>query len=129
CAPHGLRRCDVCILGRVERRRLDWARVERAGAAWRRFCEIEQLERAESRGPKSASVNDALASILQFFDAGSMLGSPHFPCSRELVLAAHKVRILLEHPDLGGSTERAAKVNSARDQLLAALDSRRVSGW
>lgn len=38
---------------------------------------------------------------------------------RTSVLAAHRVRIVDVHPDAGGDTARAAKVNHARDVALA----------
>ncbi len=48
--PHGHSRCDVCALSRPERRRLDWARVDRAGAAWRR---LQELEKSAKKDPNA----------------------------------------------------------------------------
>lgn len=42
--------------------------------------------------------------------------------SRETILAAHRRLIERVHPDAGGSSTLAAKVNRARDTMLAALD-------
>lgn len=46
----------------------------------------------------------------------------HPDASREAILAAHRSLIERVHPDTGGSPALAAKVNRARDTMLAALD-------
>lgn len=46
--------------------------------------------------------------------------------SREDILAAHRSLIERVHPDTGGSPALAAKVNRARDTMLAALDQGRA---
>ena len=56
-------------------------------------------------------------------EAWAVLGLP--PGSdREAVLAAHKRLMRLVHPDRGGTNYLAAKINQARDILLAKLDNR-----
>lgn len=44
--------------------------------------------------------------------------------SRDTIIAAHRSLIERVHPDTGGSPALAAKVNRARDTMLAALDQR-----
>lgn len=43
--------------------------------------------------------------------------------TKEKILSAHKRLMLLNHPDNGGSTYIATKVNQAKEHLLEKLDS------
>ena len=53
--------------------------------------------------------------------ASRTLGIP-VGASREEILRAHRQLMAREHPDAGGSDERAAQINAARDLLLRELD-------
>lgn len=75
-----------------------------AGAAW-------WLWRSGQRRAVSVDVTEA-ARLLNI--------RPDAP--RDAILAAHRSLIERVHPDTGGSPALAAKVNRARDTMLAALD-------
>jgi len=55
-------------------------------------------------------------------EAGLILGLRE-KATKEKILSAHKRLMLLNHPDNGGSTFIATKVNQAKDHLLDRLDS------
>jgi hypothetical protein len=120
CHSRGRARCASCALDRQERRRVDWTRVDRAGAAWQQFRALCAKE-PPREAPRYNSMAEGMAATGHYFSAQYDLKLPHFPCSAALVRAAHKVQILLAHPDAGGSAEDAAKVNGARDTLLSLL--------
>ena len=52
-------------------------------------------------------------------DAAALLDIP-VNADREAILAAHRRMIARAHPDAGGTTALATKVNAARDTLLKA---------
>ena len=51
-------------------------------------------------------------------EAARMLGLPN-DADRETVLDAHRRLIARVHPDTGGTAELAARINRARDVMLA----------
>lgn len=56
-------------------------------------------------------------------EAAHVLGVP-WPCTKEVLLSAYRKAALAAHPDRGGSTERMAAINVARDRLLRDLEMR-----
>jgi hypothetical protein len=58
-------------------------------------------------------------------DARFLLGVSRFD-NAERIRERHRTLIAQNHPDTGGSTERAAELNKARDLLLDDLDNKRL---
>lgn len=52
------------------------------------------------------------------FDAWKVLNLPR-TATREEVLEAHRNATKLNHPDVGGQTDAQARINAARDEILA----------
>ena len=58
-------------------------------------------------------------------DARFLLGVSRFD-NAERIRERHRILIAQNHPDTGGSAERAAELNKARDLLLDDLDNKRL---
>jgi hypothetical protein len=105
----------VIIAGPFNDQRLSQLQLEQLLECWQQWQQQDQesarlLEAFldQSFGPQwREQVNEALA----------ILGLKH-PVSREDILQAHRHLIARLHPDRGGSTYLASKINQARDLLL-----------
>jgi curved DNA-binding protein CbpA len=58
-------------------------------------------------------------------DARFLLGVSRFD-NAERIRERHRILIAQNHPDTGGSAERAAELNKARDLLLDDLNNKRL---
>ncbi len=84
------------------------------GAAWLRRPWRLRRDPAEAR---------PFAQDMALADAYALLGLPP-DADRSAIVAAHRRLIARNHPDQGGTQALAARLNAARDLLLAAHDVR-----
>jgi hypothetical protein len=75
----------------------------RLGADWR------QAQQAPPRGPRTDMTRQEALAILGLQEGAT----------DEEIRAAHRRLIVRMHPDAGGSAELAARINRAKDVLLA----------
>jgi hypothetical protein len=81
----------------------------RFGAGWRAQAESGGQSQGETHArPDSGMSRDEAFAVL-----GLQLGA-----GEETIRAAHRKLMLKNHPDLGGSSEAAARINEAKDVLL-----------
>jgi len=75
-----------------------------------------------SKGSGKAGKASGFAQIHEQAQARALLGVPE-GASREVILEAHRKRLIAIHPDRGGSNEKVHEANAARDLLLGQIDS------
>jgi len=81
----------------------------RFGAGWRAQAESG----GQSQGETHARPDSGMSRDQAFAVLGLQLGA-----GEETIRAAHRKLMLKNHPDLGGSSEAAARINEAKDVLL-----------
>ncbi len=91
------------------RRLLETYLDRRFGAAWRQTEQKQQQSRSETRARHDSAMSRAEAYRVLGLEAGA---------SEAEIRAAHRKLMLQMHPDKGGTSYLAAKINEAKDVLL-----------
>jgi DnaJ-domain-containing protein 1 len=78
------------------------------------FWRHDEQKKGRAAGPRPAPPPRAAMSAREAY---AVLGLPP-GASADAVKQAHRRLMKLAHPDAGGSTHRAARLNAARDRLL-----------
>jgi hypothetical protein len=107
-ALHGL-----CLTSDPEGARLLEAYFDRRFAGWRAANEDEGHPRGGERAGSHRSQSGAMSEDEAYELLGLAKGA-----SREEVARAHRTLMKKFHPDHGGSTDLAARVNEAKDVLM-----------
>ena len=104
---------ERCLLDDAEGARLLEAYFDRRFAGWR---EAED-DGGDARNPGSARRARGRAGSMSEDEAQEVLGLPK-SATREEITRAHRALMKKFHPDHGGSTDLAARVNEAKDVLM-----------
>lgn len=99
-----------CLRGDEESASLLTAYLDRTHPNWREFSDANDRQQDSPPGA-------GFSSTMSRAEAAEILGVAE-NASAELVRAAHRRLIQKMHPDHGGSTFLAAKINQAKEQLL-----------
>lgn len=91
------------------RRLLETYLDRRFGAAWRQTEQKQQQSRSETRSRNDSAMSRAEAYSVLGLESGA---------SDDEIRAAHRKLMLQNHPDKGGTSYLAAKINEAKDVLL-----------
>ena len=106
---------DFCLSADVEGARLLEAYFDRRFAGWREAAQ-DQGDPGR-RGPGPGARRGMRAGAMSEDEACQLLGLAK-GASREEVARAHRSVMKTAHPDHGGSTDLAARVNEAKDVLM-----------
>jgi hypothetical protein len=105
--PECLRLLEICERDDPEGARLLETYLDRRFSGWREADESETQARRSARG-SGAMTRDEAYEVLSLAEGASA----------EEIISAHRVLMKKFHPDHGGSTARAARINQAKDVLL-----------